>query len=125
VDAGLPVASQSVLLRGINDNPDILETLFGQLVVLGAKPYYLFQGDLATGTSHFRVPLSRGLEIYAQLRSRLSGLELPRYAVDVPGGLGKAYLPEDIVDRADEGWLLKVPSGNSGWYPEESRVSKL
>jgi lysine 2,3-aminomutase len=120
MDAGLPVASQSVLLKGINDKPEILEDLFGQLVSLGAKPYYLFQGDLAAGTAHYRVPLSRGLEIYAQLRSRLSGLELPRYAVDVPGGLGKAYLPEDIVDRTDEGWLLKVSSGRSGWYPEES-----
>jgi lysine 2,3-aminomutase len=120
VDAGLPVASQSVLLKGINDNPDILETLFGQLVSLGVKPYYLFQGDLAAGTAHFRVPLSRGLEIYSQLRARLSGLELPRFAVDVPGGLGKAYLPEDILKRTEDGWLLKVSTGKSGWYPEES-----
>jgi lysine 2,3-aminomutase len=120
VDAGIPVASQSVLLRGINDNPDILETLFGEMVALGAKPYYLFQGDLAAGTAHFRVPLSRGLQIYSQLRNRLSGLELPRYAVDVPGGLGKAYLPEDILERTENGWLLKVSSGKSGWYPEES-----
>jgi lysine 2,3-aminomutase len=119
IEAGLPVASQTVLLRGINDTPDILEQLFGQLVALGAKPYYLFQGDLAAGTARFRVPLSRGLEIYAQLRSRLSGLELPRYAVDVPGGLGKAYLPEDIVQRTSDGWLLKVASRKTGWYPEE------
>jgi lysine 2,3-aminomutase len=119
IGAGLPVASQTVLLRGINDAPDILEQLFGQLVSLGAKPYYLFQGDLAAGTSRFRVPLSRGLEIYAQLRRRLSGLELPRYAVDIPGGLGKAYLPEDIVKRTEDGWLLKAASGKTGWYPEE------
>ena len=120
VKAGLPVASQTVLLRGINDDPDILEKLFSQIVSLGAKPYYLFQGDLAAGTSHFRVPLSRGLEIYAQLRNRLSGLELPRYAVDVPGGLGKAYLPEDIVERTEDGWMLRVASGKTGWYPEEA-----
>jgi lysine 2,3-aminomutase len=119
IEAGIPLASQTVLLRGINDTTDILEQLFGQLVSLGAKPYYLFQGDLAAGTARFRVPLSRGLQIYAQLRSRLSGLELPRYAVDVPGGLGKAYLPEDIVQRTEDGWLLRVASGKTGWYPEE------
>ena len=120
VHAGIPLATQTVLLRNINDNPDILEQLFSQLVSLRAKPYYLFQGDLAAGTSHFRVPLSRGIEIYSQLRSRLSGLELPRYAVDVPGGLGKAYLPEDIIERSKDGWLLRVASGKRGWYPEES-----
>ncbi len=120
IGSGIPVASQTVLLRGVNDDPDILENLFSQLVSLGAKPYYLFQGDLAAGTSHFRVPLSRGLEIYSQLRRRLSGLELPRYAVDVPGGLGKAYLPEDIVERTKDGWQLRVASGQSGWYPEEA-----
>lgn len=120
VQSGIPVASQTVLLRGINDDSDILEKLFSQILSLGAKPYYLFQGDLAAGTSHFRVPLSRGLLIYSQLRSRLSGLELPRYAVDVPSGLGKAYLPEDIVERTDDGWLLRVASGKSGWYPEET-----
>ncbi|MFH2113123.1 MAG: radical SAM protein [Spirochaetota bacterium] len=120
IQAGLPVASQTVLLKGINDDPDILERLFSRILSLGAKPYYLFQGDLAAGTSHFRVPLSRGLGIYAQLRSRLSGLELPRYAVDVPGGLGKAYLPEDIAERTEDGWLLRVASGKTGWYPEEA-----
>lgn len=120
ISAGIPVATQTVLLRGINDATDTLERLFSQIVSLGAKPYYLFQCDLAAGTAHFRVPLSRGLVIYTQLRSRLSGLELPRYAVDVPGGLGKAYLPEDIVERAKDRWLLRVASGKTGWYPEEA-----
>lgn len=119
VQAGIPVATQTVLLKGINDRPDILEALFSRILSLGAKPYYLFQGDLAAGTSRFRVSLSRGLEIYSQLRKSLSGLELPRYAVDVPGGLGKAYLPEDIVERTADGWLLRVASGRTGWYPEE------
>lgn len=119
VEGGIPVVSQTVLLRNINDDPIILERLFSRLIYLGIKPYYLFQGDLAAGTSHFRVPLSRGLEIYQLLRRGLSGLELPRYAVDVPKGLGKAYLPEDIVERVTDGWLLRTASGKIGWYPEE------
>ncbi|TFG85074.1 MAG: hypothetical protein E4H20_01355 [Spirochaetales bacterium] len=114
------MATLSVFLRGVNDCPEALEALFGRLVALGAKPYYLFQGDLAAGTSHFRVPVSRGLEIYGELRQRLSGLELPRFAVDIPGGLGKAYLPEDINERTDAGWRLKAASGAVGFYPVEA-----
>jgi lysine 2,3-aminomutase len=118
--ADIPLLSQTVLLRGINDQADMLARLFGELVSLGIRPYYLFQGDLAAGTASFRVPLSQGLSIYAALRGILSGLELPRYAVDVPGGLGKAYLPEDIVGRTADGWQLASRSGRIGMYPEEA-----
>ena len=74
--AGVPVLNQSVLLRGINDDADTLEELFRGLVRAGVKPYYLFQGDLATGTSHFRVSLERGIELMRELRGRLSGNRL-------------------------------------------------
>ncbi|HEY9053947.1 MAG TPA: KamA family radical SAM protein [Rectinemataceae bacterium] len=117
---GIPLLSQTVLLRGINDSADILEELFSGLAHLGVHPYYLFQGDLAAGTSHFRVPLSRGLSIYAELRTRMSGAELPRYAVDAPGGGGKLYLPEDIAGQDDGDWVLKSPGGQLYRYPEES-----
>jgi len=117
--AGLPVRSQTVLLRGINDSVPTLEELFSGLVRAGVDPYYLFQCDLAAGTSHFRVPLSRGLEIYAELRKRLSGLELPRYAVDAPDGAGKLYLPECIAGMEDGFWLLKGTEGSLHRYPEE------
>jgi lysine 2,3-aminomutase len=117
--AGVQVKSQTVLLRGINDSSDTLAELFIALTRIGVDPYYLFQGDLATGTSHFRVPLSKGLKIYSELRGRLSGIELPRYAVDAPGGGGKIYLPEGIAGKEDGWWLLRNSDGSLSRYPEE------
>jgi len=119
LQAGIPLHSQTVLLRGINDRPDILIELFSALNLKGIHPYYLFQGDLAAGTAHFRVPLSRGLAIYEVLRRDLSGLELPRYAVDAPGGGGKIYLPEGIAGRKADSWLLRSSDGSIHEYPEE------
>ena len=119
LSAGLPVRSQTVLLRGVNDSAETLEALFAGLVQVGVDPYYLFQGDMAAGTAHFRVPLSRGLRIYEELRRRLSGLELPRYAVDAPDGGGKMYLPESVVGLEDGFWLLRGPDGSVHRYPEE------
>lgn len=116
---GLSMVSQTVLLRGINDSSAVLAGLFNRLTSLAVQPYYLFQGDLALGTAHFRVPLSRGLEIYSELRRTLSGLALPRYAVDAPDGKGKMYLPEDIVGRVEGGWLLRNAFGKEAVYPEE------
>ena len=117
IDAGIPVSVQTVLLRGINDDPDVLESLFSGLVRRGTQPYYLFQADLAPGTAHLRCPLSRGLGIYAELRRRLSGMELPRYAVDAPGGGGKVFLPEGIVGREGDRYILETPSGARAAYP--------
>lgn len=119
IDAGIPTRSQTVLLRGVNDSADTLAELFSGLYGLGIDPYYLFQGDLARGTAHFRVPLSRGLSIYRELAQRLSGLELPRYAVDAPGGGGKVILPEGIFGREGDWWILKTRSGALARYPEE------
>lgn len=118
--AGISVRSQTVLLRGVNDSADTLENLFVGLARSGVDPYYLFQGDLAAGTAHFRVPLSRALAVYAELRARLSGLELPRFAVDAPAGGGKVFLPEGIVGREGGFWLLKTARGKIEKYPEEA-----
>lgn len=119
VDAGLPVRSQTVLLAGINDTSEALVKLFSTLTHIGVDPYYLFQGDLAAGTAHFRVPLSRGLILYNELRQKLSGLELPHFAVDAPDGGGKMYLPESVIGQADGYWLLRGPDGSVHRYPEE------
>ncbi|HAP44237.1 MAG TPA: KamA family radical SAM protein [Spirochaetaceae bacterium] len=117
--AGVPLVGQSVLLRGVNDRAETLEQLCNDLLACGVQPYYLFQGDLAAGTAHFRVALSRGLALYAELRRRLSGLALPRYAVDAPDGKGKMYLPEDIVGLDETGWHLRNAFGAEARYPEE------
>lgn len=87
--AGIPQQSQTVLLRGVNDSPELLAELFHELVCLGVKPGYLFQCDLAPGTASFRVPPEEGMHIWLRLRDMLSGLSLPQYAVDLPGGGGK------------------------------------
>lgn len=89
VDAGVPVLNQAVLLRGVNDDPDVLEVLCRQLVRRGVKPYYLHHPDRVTGAGHFAVSRARGLEIWRTLRRRVSGLSLPRYVIDPPDGSGK------------------------------------
>lgn len=101
VDSGIPVQSQTVLLKGINDTVDLLAELFYQLTVMGIKPGYLFQTDLAAGTSHFRVPLEQGLKIYKSLCKELSGLSTPVYALDLPGGGGKINLLQVNSDAND------------------------
>lgn len=87
--AGLPLAAQSVLLKGVNDSPESLEALFRGLYRHGVKPYYLHYPDLAQGTHHFRIPLSRAIELLKSLHGRLPGLALPQLTVDIPGGHGK------------------------------------
>ena len=89
VDAGIPVISQTVLLRGVNDDADTLEGLMRTLVEMRVKPYYLHHADLAPGTAHFRTTIAEGQALMAELRRRLSGLALPTYVLDLPGAHGK------------------------------------
>jgi lysine 2,3-aminomutase len=100
VDAGVPVLSQSVLLAGVNDDAATLEALFRRLVEARVKPYYLHHPDLARGTGHFRLPIERGQELMRQLQGRISGLCLPTYVLDQPGGLGKVPLTPTYVHAA-------------------------
>jgi lysine 2,3-aminomutase len=90
VDAGIPMVSQSVLLRGVNDNAEALEALMRAFVECRIKPYYLHHGDLASGTAHLRTTLAHGQELMRRLRGRVSGLCQPDYVLDIPGGHGKA-----------------------------------
>ncbi len=118
--AGIPVLNQSVLLKGVNDSVDILKNLCHLLVEAGIKPYYIFQGDLAAGTSHFRVPLKRGLEIIKTLRSQISGTAMPVYAVDLPDGGGKIPLTENYFLREENGYLVFCDAeGKEYRYPAE------
>jgi lysine 2,3-aminomutase len=91
-DAGFPVMNQSVLLRGINDDASVLEQLFRSLVRMRVRPYYLLQTDPVAGTGHLRTPLQRGVDIMAALQGRLSGIALPKFICDTPGGHGKVPL---------------------------------
>jgi lysine 2,3-aminomutase len=120
VSNGVPVLNQAVLLRGVNDNADTLEELFRGLLRARVKPYYLFQGDLASGTSHFRTSIDRGLELMAELRRRLSGMAVPTYAVDLPGGGGKIPLTEASVARREPEWYVLLDAeGREHRYPRE------
>lgn len=105
-DAGLPLVSQSVLLKGINDNAPTLAALMRAFVENRIKPYYLHHPDLAPGTGHFRVPVARGRELMRELRGHLSGLAMPHHVLDIPGGYGKSPLTNDYLraNGAIEDW---------------------
>ncbi len=92
IDAGIPMLSQSVLLRGVNNDVDTLEALMRALVETGVKPYYLHHADLAPATAHFRTEIVEGQQLMRELHARASGLCLPTYVLDIPGGFAKAKL---------------------------------
>ncbi|MDC7126449.1 MAG: KamA family radical SAM protein [Spirochaetales bacterium] len=119
VSAGIPVLNQTVLLKDVNDNVNVLAELFNKLLLNKVKPYYLFQGDLAAGTSHLRVPLRRGLKIVAELKEIVSGMALPRYSVDLPGGGGKITLPSERYTITDDGdfFIIKGSDNEEYRYP--------
>ena len=98
VEAGIPLLSQSVLLRGVNDEPAALEDLLRALVETRIKPYYLHQGDLAPGTAHFRTTIEDGQALLRHLRGRVSGLCQPAYVLDIPGGHGKVPVGPTYLD---------------------------
>ncbi len=97
-DAGIQLGNQTVLLKGVNDSVDIMRELMVGLLSLRVKPYYLHQMDLVKGTAHFRTSVRTGLEIMRGLRGHISGMAVPHYVIDLPGGKGKvAVLPDDCV----------------------------
>jgi lysine 2,3-aminomutase len=102
-DAGFPVMNHSVLLRGVNDDADVLAALFRGLVRWRVRPYYLLQADPVQGTGHLRTPLAVGIDIMARLQGRLSGIALPKLIVDTPGGQGKVPVGPDYVIWRDAG----------------------
>lgn len=100
VDAGFPVNNQTVLLKGINDNADTLMELFRGLVRQRVRPYYLLQADPVKGTGHLRTSVQTGIDLMTQLQGHLSGIALPKYIIDAPGGFGKVPVgPNYIVSR--------------------------
>ena len=110
VAAGVPLVSQTVLLRGVNDDPEILAALMRAFVEARVKPYYLHHPDLAPGTGHFRLSIAEGRRIVAELMRRVSGLARPAYVLDIPGGYGKIPLGSEAA----------APDGAGGWRLEDS-----
>ncbi len=118
VDAGIPMLSQSVLLHGVNDNPQVLGELMRTFVECRIKPYYLHHGDLAPGTSHMRTSIERGQELMRALRGRVSGLCQPSYVLDIPGGHGKSPIGPNYLSRdAAGGTLVEDFNGGLHCYP--------
>jgi lysine 2,3-aminomutase len=115
VDAGIPLVSQSVLLKGVNDNAESLAALMRAFLANRIKPYYLHHPDLARGTSHFRVGIEEGLALTRALRARLSGLAQPTYVLDIPGGFGKVPLDSAHVEKTQTGHRIRDFSGR--WHP--------
>jgi lysine 2,3-aminomutase len=126
VRAGIPVLSQSVLLRGVNDDAAVLETLFRGLVAMRVRPYYLHHPDLAPGTSHFRLDIGDGRRLVASLRGRVSGLCQPTYVLDIPSGYGKVPIAASAAEPAEgsDGWLVEDPAGRAHPYPPPANPEK-
>ena len=123
IDMGIPAFNQSVLLKGVNDDENILIELSNKLLYTRIKPYYLFQDDPVRGTSHLRVSIERGLEIEKNIRSELSGLGMPQYTADLPQGGGKvilthAYYKGSVTENGKERYIFETPDGEIRCYPE-------
>lgn len=129
-NAGIPLGGQTVLLRDVNDDPAVLSRLFHGLLSLRVRPYYLMQMDLTSSTAHFRTPVSIGLRILRELRNRISGLAIPHFVIDLPGGYGKTALVPDMVRKIGAGrMIIENHEGKLCPYPllegEEEALLKL
>lgn len=120
IDAGIAMVSQTVLLRGINDDADVLAALMRAFVETRIKPYYLHHPDLAPGTGHFRLDIAEGQKIVSALRGRISGLCQPTYVLDIPGGHGKSVIGENAITPVGEGcYSVSDYLGNAHLYPPQ------
>jgi len=117
-DAGIVLGSQTVLLKGINDDPGVLLELMERLLEVRVRPYCLHQLDRVPGTAHFQVPVERAIELLDALRGKLSGIGVPHFMIDLPGGGGKVALtPDVIVCRDEKQWLIRNWRGELFAYP--------
>ncbi len=117
-DGGIPLGCQTVLLKGVNDDAKVLKELFLGLLRMRVKPYYLFQGDLTRGTNHFRTHSSSGVKIMRQLIGTISGMAIPTFALDAPGGKGKIPLTPDYISSRGPDLTFHNYRGERCSYPE-------
>jgi lysine 2,3-aminomutase len=112
VDAGIPLGSQTVLLKGINDNVNILKELFLKLVKIRVRPYYLYLCDKILGSSHFRVPIRVGIDIINKLRGNITGFAIPNFVVDLPEGGGKSHVMSSSIHHTECDSTMSIKSYN-------------
>lgn len=118
-DAGIPLGSQTVLAKGVNDDVDTMKRLVHALLKVRVRPYYIYQCDPISGSSHFRTPIEKGLEIIAGLRGHTTGYGVPNFVVDAPGGGGKIpLLPSSLVGREGDFIVLRNHEGKLYRYPD-------
>ena len=123
--AGVPLGNQSVLLRGVNDDVDVMRALVHRLLRMRVRPYYLYQMDLITGGSHFKVDVRRGLEIIRALRGHTTGYAVPQYVIDAPGGGGKVPInPEYIESITDDEVVFRNYQGETFRYPLKTTLRR-
>jgi lysine 2,3-aminomutase len=125
-DAGVPLGAQTVLLKGVNDDPEIMKRLMHQLLLARIKPYYLYMADLTKGTNHFRTTVETGLRIIQSLQGHTSGMAVPHFVIDAPGGGGKIpLLPNEyLLDLDEKGAVLKNFENKTYHYPQPSTTDK-
>jgi lysine 2,3-aminomutase len=119
--AGVPLGNQSVLLRGVNDDPEVMKALVHRLLRMRVRPYYLYQMDLITGGAHFKADVRKGIEIIRALRGHTTGYAVPQYVIDAPGGGGKVPINPDYIERiTDDEVVFRNYEGNVFRYPLKS-----
>jgi len=122
-DAGIPLGSQTVLLKGINDRPGVMMRLVQALLKIRVRPYYLYQCDLAAGTEHLRTPVSAGIKIIQALRGHTTGYAVPTFVIDAPGGGGKVPVnPDYVLSRSRKSVIIRNYQGKVFVYPEKNGV---
>lgn len=118
-DSGIPLGSQTVLLEGVNDDSRIMRELMHKLLKIRIKPYYIYQADLTLGTNHFRTKVQKGLDILKDLQGHTSGMGVPYFVIDTPGGGGKVrLLPDTIIEHNQNEVILKNYEGKTYRYPQ-------
>lgn len=119
VDNGIPIMNQTVLLRGINSDVVIMRKLMQELLKIRVKPYYIYQCDLSEGISHFRTPVEKGIEIIESLRGHTSGLAVPEFVIDAPGGGGKVPIgPQYLISQSEHKVVIRNYQGTISTYPQ-------
>ena len=122
---GVPLGNQSVLLRGVNDNAEVMKSLVHKLLMCRVRPYYLYQCDLIQGSSHLRTSVADGIDIIEQLRGHTTGYAIPQFVIDAPGGGGKVPLnPDYVLVRDEQRVVIRNYEGKTFEYPEPALVRR-